>query len=462
MKSIYKTIFFGLLTCIFLISCEEEDKRTVFPHSTPVIESASINPSAFTYGDSVTITAKVSDPSTPLSTLEMKMVVNDVLVAQQSIRTPGMSAEVSSKFRVAYASELPENANVEVLLTLINVEGDKTQGTIQNVKGKRKYYDKLYLVLENGEIITLTPESANSDKYVSPDLLIKANNVRYRIAEKLTDEDLIDFTGDVWGTQNDVVQIIDETGDYILTTSADVDYITGITFDNYWFTTTLAGDKYNPNDLVLDNFTDVTASGEDFKKLSRTFEKNQVINLFGDLADLNVVFTLDYFERINADQVKFIGDAGSYDLYYSETRKIAVIDPVDREYPNVLLAAGVGLGHPSKVRPESHTAWDFNAPLQAIVFRKVAADIYQATVYFDVKNTNPEDLSPNFKFFENRGWANEKKSTDYTMPSILAKDTDWSKTDGNWYPSATAVAGNYKITINLATKVVTAESVVLP
>ena len=87
MKSIYKAIMCGLCSCILLASCEEEDTRKVFPHSTPVIESAAINPSTFSYGDSVTITAKVSDPTTPLSTLEMKMIVNDVLVAQQSIRT---------------------------------------------------------------------------------------------------------------------------------------------------------------------------------------------------------------------------------------------------------------------------------------------------------------------------------------------------------------------------------------
>jgi len=462
MKSIYKTIFLGLLTCIFLASCEEEDERVVFPHSTPVIESVSVNPTSFAYGDSVTITAKVSDPATPLSTMEVKMIVNDVLIANTSFRTPGNSAEVTHKFKIAYTAELPENADVNVMLSLINAEGDKTEGTIPGLKGKRTYYDKLYLVLENGEVITLTSQGPNSDKYEADDILIKANKINYRIAQKLTDENLIDFTGHVWGSQNDGVQVIDETGDYILSTNTAVDYITGIVFDTYSFSTTLIGDNYNPNDLVLDTFSDVNANGEAFKKQTRSFVKNQELTLFGDFADMDIVFNMDYFERPDVDHVKFIGDAGSYDVYYSESRKIVIIDPAERAYPNILLAAGVGLGYPSKINQTAHTQWNFDAPLGPIVFRRIANDTYQATVYYDVKNSNPEELSPNFKFYENKDWGNEKGSTDYTMPSILAKDTDWGKTDGNWYVSTTATSGVYKITINLGTKVVTAESVTLP
>lgn len=454
MKSIYKAIICGLCACTLLTSCEEEDTRKVFPHSTPVIESAAINPSTFTYGDSVTITAKVSDPVTPLSTLEMKMIVNDVLVAQQTIRTAGNSTEVSSKFKVAYTSELPDNADVEVILTLINTEGDETAGSIQGVKGLRTYYDKLYLVLDDGQVFPITPDAADPDKYSSSEIMIKANSLRYRIAEKIDSENQIDFTGRVWGYSNNMIQLVDESGDYITTTTS-ADYITEIIFDNYMFTTTLSGGNYNPNDLVIDNFGEVTASGEAFMKLSRSFEKNQEVNLFDELASTDIVYDLNYFERTTDDKVKFIGDAGSYDLYYSETRKVVIVDPSDREYPNVLLAAGEGLGYPSKVKPEAHTAWDFNAPLQAIIFRKVATDTYQAVVYFDASKAN-------FKPFENRGWGNEKKSSDYTMPSIIARDIDLGKNDGNWYAAEGAVSGNYKITINLATKVVTAESVTLP
>lgn len=456
MKSIYKNLLCGLFVSLLFASCEEEDSRVVYPHSTPVIESAEINPASFTYGDSVTITAKVSDPVTPLSTLEMKMIVNDVLVATQVIRTKDNSDEVSAKFKVLYASELPDNANVEVRLTLINVEGDKTLGSIEGLTGKRTYHDKLFLVLDDGSVITLKPDGTKSDKYLSPEIKLKSNKIRYKIAEKITAENQVDFSGYVWGLRGGSIQLIDETGDYITTTNTDIDYVTQATFDTYGFKTTIVGAKLNPNDLLLDNFGDATVDNEAFKTLSRSFEKNQEVSLFDDLADANIVYDMNYFERIAGDKIKFVGETGSYTMYYSATRKFAILDPTDRAYPNVLLAAGQGLGHPSKLKPGATTKWDFNAPMQCIVFRKVGADVYQGIVYVDAATTT------NFKFFENRSWANEKKSTDYTMPALLAKDSDVGKTDGNWYIAAGAKSGNYKITVNLATKVVTAESVTLP
>lgn len=457
MKSIYKNLFLGFCAgAIFLTSCQEnEDTRVVYPHSTPVIESVTINPSSFVYGDSVSITAKVSDNVTPLSTLNMKMIVNDVLIAEEVIRTPGNSAEVSAKFKVAYTNQLPDDANVEVQLTLINVEGDETNGSVEGIKGNRTYYNKLYLVLDNGTVYPLTPESAKSDKYSLKDVMIKSNNIRYRVAEKITSENQIDFSGHVWGYMGGAIQVVDETGDYITTTNTSVDYVTEVVFDNYYFETTLLGDKLNPNDITLENFEEVTVGSEKFMKLSRTIEKNQTMTMFGDLASFDIVYSMDYFERLSEDQVKFIGETGTYTLYYSDTRKNMIIDPAARSYPDVLLAAGEGLGYPSKVKPEAHTSWNFGAPLEAVVFRKISENIYQATVYFDATKAN-------FKPFENDGWGNEKKSTDFTMPSIIAKDTDLGKSDGNWYAATGATSGNYKITINLSTNVVTAESVTLP
>lgn len=455
MKFIYKNIMCGLLACLLLASCEAEDTREVFPHSTPVIESASINPSAFVYGDTVSINAKVSDGETPLSTLEVMLVSNDVLLAKHTVRTSGNSMDVSSKFKIAYKSQLPDNQDIEVRLTLTNVEGDKTVGTISGLKGKRKYFDKLYLVLETEQVIELTPEAAKSDKYRSEILKLKSKKIRYKVAEKLTPEGLIDFSGKVWGYDGNMINIIDETGDFITSEGADMDYVTQITFDTYWFSDQLKGEKFSAGDLLLDSFNDVTIGGEAYKKLTRGFTKNQELTLYGDLAVADLLFNMDYFDRTAEDKVVFKGDDGDYELYYNSTRMFVLVVPIPREFPKALLACGMGLGYPSKVKTEATTSWGFDTVLQCIVFRAVASGVYQGTVYFDAKEAN-------FKFFENGGWGNEKRSTDYTMPSILAKDTDLGKDDGNWYASASAVSGNYKITINLNTKVVTAESVTLP
>lgn len=458
MKNISKYILLGLLSMLIFSSCEEEPTRTFFPHSTPVIESASINPSSFTYGDSVTITAKVSDPATPLSTLEMKMVVNDMIVASQTLRTMGNNAEVSSKFLVPFISELPDNANVEILLKLINVEGDITEGTIDGVTGKRKYFNKLYVVTDEGTVFPLTPQGTKSDKYESEEIRIKGNSIRYKIVEKITAENEIDFSGYVWGADGGAIKLVGEKGDYITSTNATLRYIDKIVFDSYLFQTTLSGAEIDPNNLILnlDDFSDATVNNVAFKKISLPIKKNQSLLLEGDLANADIVYHMDFFERSDLDMVQFTGEDGTWDVFYSSEYKYVLVNPTsNRSYPNYLLVCGEGLGYPSKTLSKAVTGWGFDNFLTNILFKKISDGVYQGTVYFDATKAN-------FKPFENDGWGNEKKSSDFTMPSIIVRDIDLNKTDGNWYAATGATSGNYKITINLTTKIVTAEEVTLP
>lgn len=456
MKTKYIFIILTALSFIFF-SCEEKDERVVYSHSTPVIESVEINPSSLVYGEQVTVKAQVSDPVTPLSTLSIRMIVNDMLIAEKEVRTKDQNATVEETIDVAFTSQLPEDADIEVRLLLTNVEGDVTQQMVEGIKGRRPYYEVLYLVLDNGDVFELKPEATKSDKYQVADIKIKSNKIKYRIAEKIDAENQIDFSGKVWGVKGGTIQLVDETGDYITTASNNLLSITDIVFDAFEFQTSIDGVILDPNNIQLDlaDFADVEISGEKFKKASLPLKNGGGLTLSEELATFDIVFNMDYFDRTDAEVVTFKGEDGSYDLYYSDSRKVVIVDPVVREYPSVLLAAGEGLGYPSKIKPEAATAWDFNAPLQCIIFKKIANDTYQATVYFDATKAN-------FKFFENRDWGNEKKSSDYTMPNIIAKDTDLGKSDGNWYATEGADSGNYKITINLATKVATAEPVTLP
>lgn len=458
MKNISKHILLALLSLLTFTACEEEPSRTFFPHSTPVIESAAINPSSFTYGDSVSITASVSDPTTPLSTMEMKVVINDMIVTTQTFRTKDKNAQVSSKILIPFISELPDNANVEVLLKLTNVEGDVTNGTIEGVKGKRKYFDKLYAVLEDGTVIPLISKGQKSDLYESDDIRIKGGNIRYKVVEKVTLNNEIDFSGYVWGADNGNIKLVGEKGEYISTTNATLRYIDKIVFDTYLFKTTLTGTEIDPNNLILDleDFTDITLNGVAFKKITLPIKEDQSILLEGVMANEDIVYHLDFFSRTETNRISFTGNAGTWDLYYSPTHKYVLADPTtDRSYPNYLLVCGEGLGYPSKVLSQAVTGWGFDNLLTNILFRKISDGVYQANVYFDATMIN-------FKPFETSGWGNEKISSLFTMPPIIARDIDLNKTDGNWYATADATSGNYKITINLTTSTVTAEAITLP
>jgi hypothetical protein len=96
MKKIY-SIFLGSAIALFLLmSCEDNKFGDPTPVSVPVIISAAITPASFTYGDSVMLTATVSDPEIPLSELAVSMVVENkiVPVTTLNLRTSESSGEV--------------------------------------------------------------------------------------------------------------------------------------------------------------------------------------------------------------------------------------------------------------------------------------------------------------------------------------------------------------------------------
>ena len=134
---IMKTLFFKILSAIICLaifsSCEEEDKRKVFPNSTPVIEEAkavsvnSSNQAIVFAGDSINISAKVSDTKTPLSTLSIKIVMGNRLIKNEKFRTKGREAEVNERFKIPFISELKDGMIPEIFFILENVEGDISQ-----------------------------------------------------------------------------------------------------------------------------------------------------------------------------------------------------------------------------------------------------------------------------------------------------------------------------------------------
>lgn len=455
-----------ILTAIgfFFSSCEENAERKEFPHSTPVIESVEINPTSLVYGEQVTVKAKVSDPVTPLSTLAIRMIVNDMLIAEKEVRTKDLNAEIEETIDLAFTSQLPEDADIEVRLLLTNVEGDITQQMVEGIKGKRPYYEALYLVLDNGEVFELRPETAKSDKYQVADIKIKSNKIKYRIAEKIDAENQIDFSGKVWGLKGGTIQLVDETGDYITTSSSDLLSITDIVFDAFEFNTSIDGVILDPNNIQLDlaDFAEVELEGKKFKRASFPLKKGGNITLSEELASFDIVFNIDYFDREYAEMLTFKGEDANYELYYRAEEKVMIVVPEKNEYPNVLVVAGIGLAYPSKILPTTTTSvWNFDAPNHYIVFPKVADNVYEAIVYFD-------GTQGNFKFYENTGWANEKKSDDYTLPAIIINSKKHqelvpdAKQDGNWYAAPNAVSGYYKMKIDLNTKIATAELVELP
>lgn len=453
MKRINLYTFLIMLSLAFMTSCEEEDKRTVFPHSTPVFESTTIDESVV-YGDSISFTVKVSDPLTPLSTLEVTLVANDKVIGYRTFITRGKNLELSEKIATEFLSGLDENGAVEVIMKLTNVEGDVTE-KITKVSGKRVYFPTLYLVLENGDVIPLKPQSANPDIYESTSDLSLSNKITCRIAEKITSENEIDFSGRVWGVQDDQVQLINITGDFITVYKGRVKTTNQVIFDTHSFAANILGVEWPViEQLKLSDFTDTTIDKEAFKTFTLYFEDGMNLSVADDFKD--ILFNLDYFERIDNNQVKYLGEASPLTLLYSATRKFIIVEEPMPEYPAILLVCGEGLGYPSKVKQEATSAWGFDNVLKYIAFRKIENNIYQGTVYLNAELAN-------FKPFENSGWGNEKKSFDFTLPELFLNSIDAEDGEsGNWFAAKDAKSGIYQITIDLGSKKATAKPVTLP
>ena len=145
MKNIINSIIFGLLI-FFVASCQEEELRVHFPTSMPVFDNAVVAENAITYGDSITLSVGVSDPLTPLSTLEIKVVVGDEIIATESVRTKGNSATYTQKYAVPFVAHMPHGAKVEVHLSSINVEGTAKDTIIENTIASRPAIPTIYLV----------------------------------------------------------------------------------------------------------------------------------------------------------------------------------------------------------------------------------------------------------------------------------------------------------------------------
>jgi hypothetical protein len=465
MKTLYKTILPSLFALLFLSSCEKEDEYSI---PLPVIESAVISPAAFAFGDTLTLTAKLSGPEAVLLALDVNILADNRLISSQSLPAGGNSHETDAKIFIPLTENMPDGAEVKILLTLKNVLKGETSREITGLTASRVYYEKLYLVTENGEACTLVPQAGNRDKYEASGLSLP-KSFRYKIAQKITDGK-IDYSGLAWGDKNGKIALVDETGESAFAYTAGAEYIKEFVFDSYAFKTNLSGDRFQPDDLAPDLFDEeVSIDGEVFLQVSRSLEKNQEIAVFQELASPMVVYNPDFFERTAPGKIRFLGETGTYTLYYTPVRKNVIIGTENPAYPDYLVASGFGLGYPTKVTSEEinavysgkgrvTTSWGFDHILQYILFRKISDNVFQATVY----TPGDHDHYAGFKPFENTNWGNEKSAGDFTFTGepIISGENDWTIANGDTDPLVESA--HHRITINLNEYTVHIEKITLP
>ncbi|GHT10284.1 hypothetical protein AGMMS4956_01390 [Bacteroidia bacterium] len=469
----------------FTAACNKDAEVT---HSTPVIEQADVSPHTFTYGDSITLTAKISYAVYDLYTLKAQVVVGNMIVAEQTVykwtkQQHGKSAEVSAKILVPFVKNMAHNAQAKVLLTLGNTALDVTEGEVAELTGNRPRFERLYLIASDDSTTELLPDAENPDIYKATGLSLR-NSITYKIAQAITTDGDPDYAKFVWGLADGAIGIIDNAnGGNITTAEPMLKSTQAISFDAFAFATTLTGEML-PQLATLsevDFAASETIDDETFGVCDFYIENGTTITLGGDLASLGVVFTPAFFTRTVAQSVVFEGATGVYALYYNPVRKNVIVGVSDTKSDDYYLMEGTGIGYPAGVSEAVLQAtypghilttfemWGFDNVLRYILFRKISANTYQGTVLLP-GSAQGWGVYAGFKFHAATDWSGEIAVGDImggggfsgTATDVIAEIQTNSTSTTNFEIQTPIPQACYQITINVATKSVQIDPVSIP
>lgn len=474
MKNIFKTTIFGLLA-LLIASCQEVEVRTHFPTSMPVFDNATVAENAIVYGDSISLSVGVSDPLTPLSTLEIRIVVGNKIVTSETVRTKGNSSTYAKKYSIPFVSQMPHGAKVEVHLSAINVEGTHRDTVIMNTIASRPPIPTVYLASTTStvEMILTDPEK---HIYVADGLTFE-NEVSFRIATKINRFRKIDWVNPdnlVFGMINGGVGLVDVTvNGSVITVTGDVIKISDptlvgfkkITLDLFNFTVKGEGDKLTPaTTMNIANFSTLqmtsvdnmnVATKEDWKSIKMYLGRDTEMTISG-LADVGNMMDPTFFEVTGTNKVKFLGETGVYIVYFLPRLNYVYVEQPEAVFPNALWLVGVGMG-PARTPGIKTSSWNWNTPLEYKFCRKVSEGIYEAVFYanheVDPNAAEPWRLTFGVKFMHQRTWGNEESSQNYAMPnSYLYSPSPNDKGNFNATADFANLPGIYRFTININNK----------
>lgn len=465
MNSTYRTYMLIGIIGLFFASCNDEYGPR--KESFPVFETVALSPTTFTFGDSIALSAKLSDPATMLTTLKYEILSENRVITSGEIPLMGDTYEVNQSIFVPLLNNQIDNSEIVINLVATNILKGAASYEITDLTGKRPVYNKLYLVTDEGTVAELLPLPSDKEKFEGTDLTLDPK-LRFKIAEKLNADKTIDYSGAVYGNVDGKIAMIDKTGESSFIYTPAADYTKVFSYDNYAFSAATAGSYLGDNDLALSTFGDQDIYGESFRTLKRTLEKGITYAVFGILADVENIYNPDFFERTDDSHVKFLGETGEYTIYYNPVRKNIIVGVDNPAYPQYLLACGYGLGYPTNVTSNEigdvysghhrvHTDWGFGHIMNYVLLRQISDGVYQGTFF----TPGDHDHYAGFKPFENTGWGNEKKAGNFTFTGeqIISGDNNWTIANGDNDP--VIESANYRFTIDLKNNKVNIEKVTL-
>lgn len=170
---------------------------------------------------------------------------------------------------------------------------------------------------------------------------------------------------------------------------------------------------------------------------------------FEGMGDMTKSLQKDFFKDMTAGQATFIGEDGTYQLYYEiSTGLVYVQHPAEAVYPEALWLCGEGWGHPM-AGGANCSAWNWNDVKGAVMASRIEPDVYETTIY----------LADAFKikFFKQHGWGGEYGSldvisypADQLAPGHVADgSTGYGHFTGDFVPGSAFQAGVHTVRIDV-------------
>lgn len=409
-KIIYIPVILLLLS---LFSCSKE---LMVDRSVPTIDYIETIDAVkeLTVPGKVGFNVSVKDQVRPLSTLEIEVLINDIVVQSKSIRTKSNSAVVENEIMdIPFVKDMDVVEDVVVRFTSINIDGDNTVKDVV-IKAKRPQLPStLYYLLEGGSVIELINTAAQPTVYKSA-----AGIYESKISGKIATEAVLADADLIWGKGR-------YESESAITTSAgddiEFDYtgmiVKQIVFDAQTFLIDVVGDVATK--ITLNPRSD--ANDEEMKSAVVSLKKGQFLEINGVNMDTN--FNPDFFNHSASSKIyEFLGEDGDWEIIYSPRYKGLWVTRLQDEAPDNYWVVGHGFTTATTWHDDYKSiGWDLDDFKQVAYGRKIATDTYQATIFV----SNEHDWgSFEFQFYSNRTW--DAIPAEFTSAALLGDTQGFS------------------------------------
>lgn len=428
-KLTLKIAYLIVFSIFLLIGCStEEPGRTVYPESMPemsnIVYSFSNEVSA---PDSIFISVDISDPLTPLSTLDVVLKNGDGVLYSESIRTKGRTAQIKKHGIFIPFYKNFEAGEATLILTAINVEGTESveKKTFELIRPNLP--NKLYLHYQ-GNVVEMVQSSSAPFEYMTakgsfPDVF----SGKISSSPTLIDSKLI--WGSAEGVNNAEIINIDGADFSFRNELSTTDQVT---FNTFTFEIGAIG----ISKIISVNGVELKANADlgGFEgKIN--FTENSEIAIAG-IADLEKAYNRDFFSYDSATETcKFTGKTGTWDVFYSAKYNYFWISKMDEVAPNAYWMIGAGFVSMPRWHDDfTDGGWELDDIKRMAYMKRIDSNKYQATVFlsdkpqwgFDIQIYSNRTWEANFAVFANDRLTGDKvgfKAAGGKMADLVSDDS---------------------------------------